>query len=418
MHWEVTLMTDNKKVPRLRFKEFTDAWEQRKLNDEYQKIGNAFVGTASPYYVENGHFYLESNNIKNGQINHDHEIFINDSFFKKQADKYLHTGDLVMVQSGHVGDTAVITKKYNNTAAHALIMFRNPKHDATSTFLNYYFQSDNAKSKISVLSIGNTISHILASDMSRFTVSFPKNVEQEKITKLFSSLQNLITLHQRKLNLLNQLKKGMLQKLFAGKNQKQPNLRFKGFADTWKKETLKEVSQWSKGQGLPKKDLNTYEKGKEVIHYADLYKLGPVIKGVIHWSTSKEGRKIPTNSIIFPMSDVTPTGLARTSAVVKDGILAGGDVLIDNLSSKIQSKFLSYEINANSHQILSLVTGTTVKHINSKSLNRLSITYPNMQEQEMISNTLENIFTQIEFYRYRISKLQQLKKSLLQNMFI
>ena len=158
-------MTDNKKVPRLRFKEFTDAWEQRKLNDEYQKIGNAFVGTASPYYVENGHFYLESNNIKNGQINHDHEIFINDSFFKKQADKYLHTGDLVMVQSGHVGDTAVITKKYNNTAAHALIMFRNPKHDATSTFLNYYFQSDNAKSKISVLSIGNTISHILASDM-------------------------------------------------------------------------------------------------------------------------------------------------------------------------------------------------------------------------------------------------------------
>ena len=57
----------------------------------YKDIGNAFVGTATPYYVEEGHFYLESNNIKDGLINHNTEVFINDVFYENQKDKWLHS---------------------------------------------------------------------------------------------------------------------------------------------------------------------------------------------------------------------------------------------------------------------------------------------------------------------------------------
>ena len=113
---------NNRKAPRIRFKGYTDDWEQRKLSELYATIGNAFVGTATPYYVESGHFYLESNNIKDGQINHSSEIFVNDEFYEKQRDKWLHTGDMVMVQSGHVGHAAVIPAELDNSAAHALIM--------------------------------------------------------------------------------------------------------------------------------------------------------------------------------------------------------------------------------------------------------------------------------------------------------
>lgn len=408
-------MTDNKKVPRLRFKEFTDAWEQRKLGDIAKRVIRKnkendilpVLTNSADLGIVLQNDYFDKAIAKN--LNNYYMVSHNDFVYNPRISKKAPFGP---INRNKLNIQGVMSPLY--------LVFRfNSEMDLN--FLEYYFQSSkwhpfmykngDSGARADRFAIKNSV-------LMNMTINVPTLDQQKRIGKILLLLENSIALHQRKLNLLNQLKKGMLQKLFAGKNQKQPNLRFKGLADTWKKETLKEVSQWSKGQGLPRKDLNTYEKGKEVIHYADLYKLGPVIKGVIHWSTSKEGRKIPTNSIIFPMSDVTPTGLARTSAVVKDGILAGGDVLIDNLSSKIQSKFLSYEINANSHQILSLVTGTTVKHINSKSLNRLSITYPNMQEQEMISNILENIFTQIEFYRYRISKLQQLKKSLLQNMFI
>ena len=85
-------------TPNIRFNGFTDDWEQRKLSDIYASIGNAFVGTATPYYVENGHFYLESNNIKDGQINHNTEIFINDEFYERQKENYnqLEYGDILL----------------------------------------------------------------------------------------------------------------------------------------------------------------------------------------------------------------------------------------------------------------------------------------------------------------------------------
>lgn len=185
------------KVPEIRFNGFTHDWEQRKLGDIYGSIGNAFVGTATPYYAEHGHFYLESNNVKDGQINHNAEIFINDEFYEKQKDKWLHTGDMVMVQSGHVGHAAVIPEELDNTAAHALIMFRNPKEEIEPYFLNYEYQTDKAKKQIENITTGNTIKHILASDMQEFVVDIPKYEEQKVIASYFCNLDNLITLHQR-----------------------------------------------------------------------------------------------------------------------------------------------------------------------------------------------------------------------------
>lgn len=179
-------------------------------------IGNAFVGTATPYYVEQGHFYLESNNVKDGQINHNSEIFINDEFYEKQKDKWLHTGDMVMVQSGHVGHAAVIPEVMDNTAAHALIMFRNPKEKIEPYFLNFEYQTNKSKKKIENITTGNTIKHILASDMQEFEVDVPKYEEQEAIAGYFSNLDHLITLHQRKLELLKRLRNLLVDRCFIG----------------------------------------------------------------------------------------------------------------------------------------------------------------------------------------------------------
>ena len=192
-----------------------DAWEQRKLSDIYASIGNAFVGTATPYYVESGHFYLESNNIKDGQINHNSEIFINDEFYEKQKDKWLHTGDMVMVQSGHVGHAAVIPEELDNSAAHALIMFRHPKEKIEPYFLNYQYQTNKSKKKIEEITTGNTIKHILASDMQEFVVDITNYDEQKKIGSYFQKLDHLITLHQHKCDELQKLKKFMLQNMFV-----------------------------------------------------------------------------------------------------------------------------------------------------------------------------------------------------------
>ena len=198
-------MMSEKKVPAIRFRGFEDDWEQRKLSDIYKDIGNAFVGTATPYYVEEGHFYLESNNIKDGLINHNTEVFINDVFYENQKDKWLHTGDMVMVQSGHVGHAAVIPKELDCSAAHALIMFRNPKVEIEPYFLNYQYQTAKSKKKFENISTGNTIKHILASEMQEFIVDVTSYGEQKKIAGFFRDLDNLITLHQKQWFILKKL---------------------------------------------------------------------------------------------------------------------------------------------------------------------------------------------------------------------
>ena len=240
-------MSDKKNVPKIRFPGFTEPWEQRKLEDIYGSIGNAFVGTATPYYVESGHFYLESNNIKDGQINHNTEVFINDEFYEKQKDKWLHTGDMVMVQSGHVGHAAVIPEELNNSAAHALIMFRNPKKEIEPYFLNYQYQTLKSKKKIENITTGNTIKHILASEMQQFEVDMPELAEQKKIAEYFRALDHLITLHQRKLEHVKKMKKSMLQKMFPKKNQLYPEVRFPGFTDAWEQRKLPEFVSFFNG---------------------------------------------------------------------------------------------------------------------------------------------------------------------------
>ena len=206
---------DGAVVPVIRFKGFTEDWEERKLDSIFNKIRNAFVGTSSPYYVEEGHFYLESNNVKDGKINRNSEIFINDEFYKKQKDNWLHSGDLVMVQSGHVGHTAVIPPELNNTAAHALIIIAEPKEKICSVFFNFQFQTTQIKKEIGNITTGNTIKHILSSEMKKFDVLFPEYVEQIAIGKYFKNLDNLITLQQRELEKLKNIKKACLEKMFV-----------------------------------------------------------------------------------------------------------------------------------------------------------------------------------------------------------
>ncbi|MCC4372385.1 restriction endonuclease subunit S [Limosilactobacillus reuteri] len=160
-----------------------------------------------------------------------------------------------------------------------------------------------------------------------------------------------------------------------------------------------EVIVWSKGSELSKDDLNDHEDGIPVIHYADLYKFSAVQQKVIHWTVSDKGNEIPRNSLLFPMSDVTPNGLARTSTILQTCVRAGGDILIAKLNEDILSTFMSYQINRNKKQILPLVTGTTVSHINSNSLNSLKIFIPDKNEQNCISSALEKFDSLIALHQ-------------------
>ncbi len=203
------------KQPEIRIKGFGGDWEEQPLENIFGKIRNAFVGTSTPYYVKSGNFYLESNNVKDGQINRKSEIFINDYFYSKQQDKWLKTNDIVMVQSGHVGHSAVISEELNNSAAHALIIFSDYKVEANPHFINYQLQTDNAKMAIEKITTGNTIKHILSSDMKRFVLLFTCPKEQTAIGQFFKQLDDTLALQQQQLQTLKNLKHAFLAKMFV-----------------------------------------------------------------------------------------------------------------------------------------------------------------------------------------------------------
>lgn len=145
-----------------------------------------------------------------------------------------------VANTGHVGHSAVIPEELNNTAAHALIIISNPQTEIDPYFLNAEFQTPLKKKNIDIITKGNTIKHILASDMKEFEVSLPNIREQRDISAFFRILDKILIIHQRRLEDLKNFKKVMLQKMFPSDGESIPEIRFFGFSDAWEQRKLED----------------------------------------------------------------------------------------------------------------------------------------------------------------------------------
>ena len=202
--------------PRLRFPEFQNAgeWEETSLGDYFNPIRNGFVGTATPYYTtSDGVRYLQGRNIKQGRIDADNLIYITIEFHNRQRKSHLKAGDILLVQSGHVGECAVVGPDFAGTNCHALIILT-PKRKLNSEFFVHYFYSAIGEHAIFHITTGNTIKHILASELKTLPVLVPKFAEQQRIATCLNNLDALITAETQKLAALKSHKKGLMQQLF------------------------------------------------------------------------------------------------------------------------------------------------------------------------------------------------------------
>ncbi|EPH92580.1 type I restriction modification DNA specificity domain protein [Enterococcus faecalis 06-MB-DW-09] len=393
------------------------AWEQRKLGDIYEKIRNAFVGTATPYYVENGHFYLESNNIKDGTINRNTEVYINDEFYKKQKDKWLKTGDLVMVQSGHVGHTAVIPKDLNNTAAHALIMFQIQKRKTNSYFLNYQLQTASSKQKIDIITTGNTIKHILASEMKNFEVFICSSNEENKIANFFETLDNTITLHQRKIEQLKLFKQAFLQKMLANQ-ENVPEIRFADFDEEWEPRKFLDVANIV-GGGTP--NTNNPEFWDGDIDWYSPAEIGEQSyvnnsrKKISYLGLQKSSAKIlPVGTVLF----TSRAGIGNTAILAKEGATNQGFQSIIPHKDKLDSYFI-YSRTPELKRYGELSgAGSTFIEVTGKQMANMSLLFPNLKEQQKIGSFFKQIDNTISLHKKKLSNIKKLKKACLQSMFI
>ena len=366
---------------------------------------------------------MESNNVKDGQINHNAEIFINDEFYEKQKDKWLHTGDMVMVQSGHVGHAAVIPEELDNTAAHALIMFRNPKEEIEPYFLNYEYQTDKAKKQIENITTGNTIKHILASDMQEFVVDIPKYEEQKVIASYFCKLDHLITLHQRKCEQTKKLKKYMLQKMFPRNGAKVPEIRFDGFTYDWEQRRFGEITELKSASRVHKDEWTSngvpfYRSSDVMTAINGTENEKAFISEELYEKLSKVSGKLEEGDIL-----VTGGGSVGNPYIVPDNkplYTKDADLLWIKNKGKFHPYFLyEFFFSPTFRNYLGSISHVgTIAHYTITQLSDTPIGLPIFEEQKEVGEYFQSLDRLITLHQRKCDELKKMKKYMLQNMFI
>lgn len=227
-------MTTNDKIPRIRFKGFTDTWEQRKLNE------------ITFYEASN----YSSNSLNLSGENGKYPIFDANSFLG-----YLSVYDQDKPYISIIKDGAGVGRIEKRPAKSSVIgtMGYIKPYNSNIDFIGATL----IKMNLNKYTSGSTIPHIYFRDYGKYECLVPVIKEQEKIGTLFSKLDNLITLHQRKYDKLLNVKKSLLEKMFPQGDETTPKIRFKGFTDAWEQRKLGDICHIITGGEAPNDNIKS-----------------------------------------------------------------------------------------------------------------------------------------------------------------
>ena len=228
-------------TPKIRFKGFTDDWEQRKFKELCDMVTVGIANSATHAYSDSGVVMFRNQNIKPNFLDDTDIIHINSEFEVKYKNKRLKKNDLLVARTGYPGTACVVPEKYENSQTFTTLIAR-PNENVDPYFLCQYLNSDIGIKYFESTQIGGGQKNSGAGILNEMPVTLPSTIEEEKkIGDYFRILDHLITLHQRKCDETKQLKKFMLQKMFPKNGEKNPEIRFEGFTDDWEQRKFSEL---------------------------------------------------------------------------------------------------------------------------------------------------------------------------------
>lgn len=398
------------RVPNLRFKGFTNDWEQRKLGDVVNLIGGGpFKSTDS---VSKGIPWLKIANVGVNGITWNTESYLPEYFWNDYPQYQLKKGNYVVALTRPILNHRLKISKLDRDA------LLNQRVAKLTTSENLQYIVHLLERKKVVLQIENNLSgsdppNLSSKDLYRIKIKIPsESNEQKQIGTFLQNIDHIIALQQRKLALLKQLKKGMLQKMLAEKNSNQPVLRFKGFYDDWEQRKLIQVANYRNGRAH-EKDINM--NGNYIVVNSKFVSSNGRVKKF----SSKLMEPLNKGEIAFVLSDV-PNGkaLARTF-LVKEGHKYSLNQRIAGITphQNISSYFLYILMNRNPY-FLKFDDGVGQTNLSKKDVEQFSDHYPSGEEQQMIGKVFGELDRLIALQQQKLAKYQSVKKSLLQQMFI
>lgn len=301
-----------------------------------------------------------------------------------------------------------------------IVWLEHDEREVLNPYLRYYYNVIKW-----VTETGSAITRLYNSQLLSALIAVPSIEEQRAIATALSDMDALIEAKSVLLEKKRAIKQGAMQELLSGRR------RLPGFAVTPMKKTdigeipvdwmvyeLGAIGSWLKGQPMSKSDIALDGK-YECIHYGEIFTVyKEVIRNTVSKTNIKQKKTSQIGDIIFAASDVTPNGLARCSSVMLDGVIYGSDIIILRVKAKSMcSMFVSYSINYNKAQLIDRVTGTTVKHINSRDLSSVKIALPrDKEEQHEIALILSDMDAEIEILEHELKKLRDIKQGMMQEL--
>ena len=378
-------------TPNIRFKGFTNDWEQRKLDEVVDFLdtqrkpleGSKRVSGPYPYYGASG--------------------------IVDYVEEYLFDEELILLSE----DGANITdrnypvcflasgKYWVNNHAHVL--------KAKRGYENNFICNSMERKDFTPFNTGMAMPKLNQEVCRNIPILCPEYAEQKKIGDYFRNLDRLITLHQRKCDETKKLKKFMLQKMFPKKDAKKPEIRFAGFTDDWEQRKLGESVSITSGEAPSKFEVGTelYVKVDD-LNYNDKYVVDTQNKVAEH-STVK---RVTKGSVVFPK---------RGAAIMTNKVrIMGIDGYMDTnmmalTSEKLDSEFL-YNI-ISKEGLYKIADTSTIPQINNKHVEPYEVTIPSLDEQRKIGAYFKQLDHLITLHQRKCDELKEFKKYMLQNMF-
>ena len=252
-------------------------------------------------------------------------------------------------------------------------------------------------------------------ELNQFSYLAPKNIEeQQKIGAFFKQLDSTITLHQRKLAKLKELKQGYLQKLFPKNGSKFPQLRFTGFVDPWEQRRLKDVTDYFNGKA---QEDNVLDDG-----LYELITLKSVSSDGVLQSSGKYVNDatdfLQEGTLIMTLSEQNIGAVGMTTIIPTSNYYVLNQRVAElRPNSTVVAGFLTKQINRNQNYFEIRSAGTKVQNISKGNVENFTFEIPNVDEQEKIGAFFKQLDDTITLHQRKIEKLQELKKGYLQRMF-
>ena len=380
--------------PRCFLGSFDFSWEQRKLGDVVQiTMGQSPDG--STYSDEPSDYILVQGNadLQNG--------WVCPRIWTTQITKKADAGDLIMsvrAPAGAMGKTA-----YNAVIGRGVAAIKG------NEFIYQLLVKMDADGFWKTLSCGSTFESLNSDNIKNAEVKIPTTAEQIKIGGYFQQLDNLITLHQRQ-----------------SFSHSTPDISLSVqlihpfYTSSWEQRKAIDIADYSKGNGYSKGDLT--DAGTPIILYGRLYtKYQFAISEVDTFAFPRNGAVYSQgNEVIVPASGETAEDIARASAVEKSGVLLGGDLNILRPFDFINPLFLALAISNGEPQkeLAKKAQGKSVVHIHNTDIQEVTIAYPSRTEQDRIVSVFRQLDNLITLHQRELEKLQNIKKSMLEKMFV